>query len=157
MADQLARFSVPGRDPANPVSHGDISLVYDPKTGLPGGWVRTRIDDDGLTITNRTTPAHAFYDGVVIRSARQIDGGAWYVTTHGLGNNVMPGMNILNQEQGSLIVNTLDQRLRDNIERHHAKGILGLAGHRQPRTRDTGKLPAPRDGGLIGRGVHFCW
>jgi len=130
MADQLARFSVPGRDPANPVQHLDTSLVREPRTGIPGGWVRTRIEDDGLTIISQTTPAHVLYDGVVIRSARQADDRSWYVTTRGIENNILPGMNLLNQEQGPLIFNILDQRLRDNIERHRAKGTLSLAMRR---------------------------
>jgi len=52
------------------------------------------------------------------------------VTTRGIENNILPGMNLLNQEQGPLIFNILDQRLRDNIERHRAKGTLSLAMRR---------------------------
>lgn len=109
------------------MQHDENPLVADPRTGVPGGWVWTMVSDDGLTITNRTWPVHAFYDGVVVRWAQQADDGSWYVTTRGFGNNVVPGMNLLNQEQGPLIFNVLDQRMRDNIERHHAKGVLALS------------------------------
>jgi hypothetical protein len=146
IADQLARFSVPGRDPSNPVQSLETSLVEDPRTGLPGGWVTTTIDDDGLSITNRTTPVHALYDGIVVRTARQTEDGSWYVTTRGFGNNVVPGMNILNQEQGPLIFNILDQRMRDNIERHRAKGIFRLAMcgvDRRGDSRSRGLLAGP--------------
>src|SRR5438105_2817933 len=100
MADQLARFSVPGRDPANPISNGATALVSDPRTGIPGGFVTTSVSDDGLTITNRTLPLHALYDGTIVRRAEQADDGSWRVTTRGFGNNVVPGMNLLNREQG---------------------------------------------------------
>lgn len=145
IADQLARFSVPGRDPSNPVKDGEFSLVEDPRSGLPGGWVWTAIEDNGLTVVNSTSPAHAFYNGEVIRSARQEDDGSWKVTTHGFGNNVVPGANIINQEQGPPIFNLLDQRMRENIERHHAKGAFHLAmlrldgcGHSRPRVGMAG-------------------
>jgi hypothetical protein len=36
-------------------------------------------------------------------------------------------MNIVNQEEGPVIFSILDRRLRENIERHHAKGIPSLA------------------------------
>ncbi|MGC2776790.1 MAG: hypothetical protein WA418_14275, partial [Bradyrhizobium sp.] len=130
MADQLARYSVPGQDPATPALEGDRSLVYDPRSGVPGGFVETTIADGGLTITNRTSPLHAFYDGVVVRSAKQADDGSWYVTTRGFGNNVIPGMSLFNQEEGPPIFDTLDRRMRANIERHHGKGVPALAMRR---------------------------
>jgi hypothetical protein len=130
IADQLARFSIPGRDPSSPVVHGDGSFVFDPRTGLPGGLVTTRIEDSGLKIINQTSPAHLFYDGVVVRQATLSDDGAWFVTTRGFGNNVIPGMNMFNREQGPVIFGILDQRMRANIERHHAKGILDLGMRR---------------------------
>jgi len=102
--------------------------------------VDTTVSGDGMTIVNRTSPAHVFYNGVVIRTASQSDDGAWYVTTRGFGNNVAPGMNILNQGEGPVTFRILDQRLRENIERHHAKGIFHLA----MRRLDCGRLDAPR-------------
>jgi hypothetical protein len=140
MADQLARFSVPGRDPSNPVQHLDTSLVEDLRTGFPAGWVWTAVGHNGLTITNYTAPVHLFYDGIVARGATQTDDGAWYVTTRGFGNNVVPGMNIINGEEGPAAFKILDQRLRDNIERHHAKGISRLA----VRRLDSGRHDGPR-------------
>jgi len=127
IADQLARFSVPGRDPVNPVSDGETSFVRDPRSGLPAGYVTTTIENDGLTVRNRTLPGHIFHDGIITRQARQADDGSWSVTTHGFGNNVIPGMATLNQQQGPLIFNEMDRRLRGNIERHRGKGILALA------------------------------
>jgi hypothetical protein len=142
IADNLARFSVPGRDPSNPVKDSDISLVLDPRTGVPGGWIITKIEDDGLTVINRTTILHALYDGKVVRTATQDENGAWHVTTRGFGNNVLPGMNLLNREEGPPIFNILDQRMRDNIERHHAKGVLALSLHGLDGGRDYGRTGA---------------
>jgi hypothetical protein len=130
MADQLARFSVPGRDPSDPVRDRDSSVVYGPNSGVPAGWVRTTVSEDGLTVVNRTSPAHIFYDGVVVRTAEQRDDGVWYVTTHGFGNNVVPIADFINQVEGPRVFQILDQRLRENIERHHAKGISRLAMRR---------------------------
>ena len=128
MADQLARYSVPGQDPAAPVENERIYPVYDPETGLYVGRVRTTVSEDGLTITNRTLTVHIFYDGIIVRRAEQADDGSWTVTTVGEGNNVIPGMNILNQEAGPGIFSGLDRRMRENIERHHAKGIVTASG-----------------------------
>jgi hypothetical protein len=127
MADQLARYSVPGRDPARPVEDGKDYPVYDPETGLYAGRVETTVSADGLTITNRTRPGHIFHDGIIVRRAQQAEDGSWTVTTVGEGNNVIRGMNIVNQEAGPGIFNGLDRRMRDNIERHHAKGIVTAA------------------------------
>lgn len=52
------------------------------------------------------------------RFARGID-----VTTHGLGNNVQPGMNVVNELVGPEVFNELDRQMRANIERHHGKGF----------------------------------
>ena len=48
--------------------------------------------------------------------------GSWTITTRGFGNNVIPGMNEINEELGPSIFNELDQRLRENIDRHHGVG-----------------------------------
>jgi hypothetical protein len=74
------------------------------------------------------------------RTLNQSDDGAWYVTTHGFGNNVRPGTNVVNQLVGPEVFNELDRQMRANIERHHAKGILDLAVYRvdgggHPRAR----------------------
>lgn len=124
IANQLARYSVPGQDSAKPVEDGKTYPVYEPITRVYVGSIKTKIDDDGLTITNRTLSGHIFYDGAVVRSARQADDGSWYVTTEGRGNNVKPGTRSINETVGPEIFTRLDQWLRGNIERHHAKGIV---------------------------------
>lgn len=64
--------------------------------------------------------------GWVVRRATQTSDGAWYVTTRGIGNNVEPGMNGINQIFGPGIFNDLDRQMRANIERHHGrKGFVG--------------------------------
>ena len=85
-------------------------------------------------------PGHWFFDGVVIRRLTQTEDGAWYVTTRGVGNNIEPGMSVANQLVGPEVFNELDRQMRANIERHHGKGILALAGHRV----DGGRHPRAR-------------
>ena len=121
IADQLARFSVPGQDPAAPAVNNGTYFVTDPRTDLPGGWVTTNISPDGLTVTNTTQRAHVFYDGQIVRSASRADDGSWYVTTHGFGNNVIPGAATVNQSQGPEIFNYMDQQMKANIEAHHGR------------------------------------
>lgn len=119
MADQLARYSVPGLDASQPAMNGGVYLVEDPRSGLPGGYVRTAVSADGLTIVNRTLPIHVFYDGQIERVATQSPDGSWRVTTRGVGNNVVPGAATINERQGPEIFDSLDQTLKENIERHH--------------------------------------
>lgn len=119
IADQLARFAVPGQDPAAPVVDGAIYSVYDPFVGIYAGEVLTHITENGLSITNRTLPEHLFYDGKITRTAWQAADGSWHVTTHGIGNNVVPGMSAVNQWSGPDIFNELDRQMRENIELHH--------------------------------------
>jgi HK97 family phage portal protein len=121
MADQMSRFAVPGQDPSMPVEDGNTYFVTDPRTGFPAGWVDTTVSADGLTIVNTTTAAHVFYDGRIERQASRAADGSWFVSTRGIGNNVIPGMAEINQRQGPLIFNELDRLLRQNIERHHGR------------------------------------
>jgi hypothetical protein len=100
IADQLARYAVPGQNPAAPVVNGAIYSVYDPFLGLPAGDVLTRVTADKLSITNQTLPEHVFYDGKITRTAWQAADGSWPVTTRGIGNNEIPGMNKVNQWSG---------------------------------------------------------
>jgi hypothetical protein len=137
MADQLARFSLPGRDPSLPIEDEGTYPVHIPGTNIYAGDVETRITDGGLTIENRTKEGHIFFDGIVVRELKQSGDGAWYVTTHGFGNNVQPGSNVVNQLVGPETFAELDRQMRANIERHHAKGILDLAVHRV----DGGRRP----------------
>lgn len=90
-------------------------MVYDEVTGLPGGIVTTRVSEDGLTIVNTTTPLHILYNGRIVRTAFETDG-SWFVTTHGVGNNVVPGMATANQYWGPVQFNRLDARLRQALE-----------------------------------------
>jgi hypothetical protein len=132
MADQLARFAVPGQDPSRPVEDREINPVYDPVEGTLVGSVRTTISLDGLTITNTTLPGHIFHDGQIVRSAQQAGDGSWSVSTHGTGNNQTPGMNYINEWFGPDIFNGIDQYLQQNIERHHgaAKQMVWNTGDR---------------------------
>lgn len=140
MVDQFARFSLPGRDPSMPIEDRERYPVHIPGTNIYVGDIETRITDGGLTIGNRTKAGHIFFDGIVIRELKQSDDGAWYVTTHGFGNNVRPGTNVVNQLVGPEVFSELDRQMRVNIERHHAKGVLDLAVYRvdgggHPRAR----------------------
>ena len=65
MANYMARFAVPGQDPSKPVRDGDKSMVYDPRNGLPAGYVETSIAPSGLVIVNRTLFPHVLYDGKI--------------------------------------------------------------------------------------------
>jgi len=116
--DQMSRYAVPGQDPSKSVINLGIYHVYDPRTGIYAGNVITTVTNQGFTITNRTLPGHLFYDGEIIRTAVQIDG-AWYITTHGFGNNVILGANIINEWQGKKIFEYLDKEMQNNIATHH--------------------------------------
>jgi len=124
--DQLSRFAVPGQDPSKPVVNNNIYSASDPRSILGqqlGGSVITNISSDGLTIRNTTLPfpAHIFSDGVIVRTATQSSDGAWYITTHGYGNNVIPGAATINEIQGPKIFNFVDEQMRRNIEAHRGK------------------------------------
>ncbi len=121
MADYMSRFGVPGQDPSKPVQDMHKYWVYDPRTEMPAGKVLTQISKDGLTITNTTLPGHVLYDGEIVRSATEKDG-AWYVTTHGFGNNVIPGMNRINEWQGPKIFDYMDMQMKNYITAHPAPG-----------------------------------
>jgi hypothetical protein len=119
IADQLSRYAIPGQDAAVPAENGKIYPVLDPWTGMYAGNVRTNMTADGLTVTNTTLPGHVFYNGQIMRTATQGPDGAWYVTTHGFGNNVEPGANDVNQYVGPEVFRTVDAQMRANIELHH--------------------------------------
>ncbi len=117
MVEYLSRFAVPGQDPSRPVTDGDRSLVYDPRTGLPAGWVDTEISEGGRTITNHTLPLHIFYNGKIERSIQPNEDGSWSVNTRGTGNNVIPGFSAINAWQGPLVFREVDRQMRSYIER----------------------------------------
>jgi hypothetical protein len=119
MADQLARFAYPGQDPAHPVVNSKIYDVYDPRTGIYAGPVQVWVSPDGLTIINRTLKGHILFDGQILRHVQQDDRGAWFITTHGIGNNENSAMAFANVAQGPPIFRLMDQHLRLNIDRHH--------------------------------------
>ena len=121
MADLMSRFGVPGRDPSKPIEDGQMYAVFDPRTGLFAGWIRTTVTDDGLTITNTTNALHILYDGKIVRQAVQAEDGSWYVTTRGTGNNWIPGMNLMNAWQGRKIFDYMDQKLRDYVQGRHGQ------------------------------------
>ncbi|MDZ7923493.1 MAG: RHS repeat-associated core domain-containing protein [Marinagarivorans sp.] len=127
MVDQFSRFAVPGQDPSKPVQSGNIYDVFDPRTkvSLPGGYqwqafagkVLTLVSGDGMSITNITRPLHILHDGQITRTL-STEGGAWFVTTRGIGNNVLPGGASMNQWQGPKIFNFVDAQMSANIEAH---------------------------------------
>ena len=115
IAEYLSRFAYPGQDPAYPVgSSSENNLVEDPWDHIPGGLVKTEISKDGLTVTNTTEWLHPFYKGQVVRTARLVNGG-WYVTTRGFGNNRLPGMAEINQENGPKIFDEVDRQMQAYI------------------------------------------
>ncbi len=61
------------------------------------GKVTSDISANGLSITNTTLPGHIFYDGQIVRTLSQGADGSWSVTTHGYGNDVIPGRGTANQ------------------------------------------------------------
>ena len=148
MADQFSRFAFPGQDPSKPVKNGEVNLVYDPRLGWPGGNVLTTVSEDGLTITNRTLRGHILFDGQIERTATQASDGSWYVTTRGIGNNVIPGMNIANEWRGPQIFDELDRRLRINIRRHRGNGKSaepGTSGRTRSDHRSAHSIPHSRE------------
>lgn len=121
MRDYMSRHAYPGQDPSKPVENGQKSTVYDPRTGMWGGPIRTEVSNDGLTISNFTRPGHPLHDGRIIRTAQQQPDGSWTVTTRGYGNNLIPGMNKVNDWQGPKIFKAVDEQMAANIRAHHAQ------------------------------------
>lgn len=118
MKDYMSRHAVPGQDPSKPVINQAISDVKVPGTSITVGQVQTLVSPTGLEITNRTQPGHMFFDGTVTRTATQTPTGAWEVTTVGIGNNVVPGMNQVNQRTGREVFDAVDAAMRVNIAAH---------------------------------------
>jgi RHS repeat-associated protein len=113
IVDALARFSIPGRPPSQPVHKGDKSPVYGPG-GFYAGDVITDITNGGLTITNTTRPNHIFRYGTVVRTAKFV-GGQWVIYTHGYGRNVIPGMATANKLFGPDIFKELDLKMKNYL------------------------------------------
>ena len=119
IADQMSRFAVPGRSPDHPVRSLQRYPVYAPITGRFVGNVVTTVSADGLIIQNVTRPGHLLYRGQITRTAIQNPDGSWSVTTIGVGNNIKFGMATANELAGPHIFDSLDEKMRENIERHH--------------------------------------
>jgi len=86
---------------------------------MRAGRVISYVSKDGLTVKNVTLPDHVLYDGQITRRAFQVENGAWFVETRGIGNNVRPGMDYANQWHGPEVFNELDRRMKENIGLHH--------------------------------------
>jgi hypothetical protein len=119
MADVMSRFAVPGQDPSEPIQSGGKYSVSDPTltfngVGAPGGTVISQISNNGLTVTNTTTAVHFLCCGEINRTASQ-SGGAWYVSTHGTGQNIYP-MNLLNSSHGPEVFQAVDAQMRQYIK-----------------------------------------
>jgi YD repeat-containing protein len=108
--DAFDKFGVPG-NPDVPIQNGRNYFVSDPFTAAPAGSVTSYVSEDGYTLTNVTDPAHILYDGEIVRTLIQNEDGSWSVTTHGFGNNVIPGFNDLNQNVGPVVFSQLDEEL----------------------------------------------
>ena len=131
MADQLSRYAYPGQDPAQPVVNGGTYTVYDPRVGIAAGPVKVWVSPDGMTIINKTLMGHVFFDGQILRHASQAPNGAWFIETHGIGNNKNADLAFANRAQGPQIFRLMDQHLRMNIDQHHgtSKSMASLAGN----------------------------
>ena len=119
IADQLARFQVPGQSPSMPVSDGDVRPVYIPDLNIFVGRVIVDVSSDGLTIANTTLPGHLFANGQITRTAFQGSDGSWYVNTRGTGFNIVPLMGLANQVVGPILFNGIDSNMRRNIEQYY--------------------------------------
>lgn len=131
--DANRRYGRPGQDSSVPLRDGERGMVFDPRTGMPAGYVKTEISPDGLTITNKTLPFHVFHSGEIVRTMHQDESGAWYVTTRGIGNNVLwlplpqggrvppEFFALINAWQGPKIFTFMDGQMRDYLARK--KGV----------------------------------
>jgi len=107
VVDALFRFTYPGQDPSDPVQPDEKNFVapFDrfKGTGIEYlGAIQSIVSSDGLKVRNISEPTHIFHKGQVDRRAFPV-GGAWYVETHGTGNNIYFFMDVVNQETGALI------------------------------------------------------
>jgi len=137
MIDSLSRFAFPGQDPNDPVVGWRYDAVTDPWYGiLPEslGPISTVISNGGLTVTNTTLRGHVLHDGKIVRNAFQGPNGAWYVTTHGYGNNeqrevfdaqrpdlppITANLSLVNIWGGKAIFNKVDALMLNYIIEHH--------------------------------------
>jgi hypothetical protein len=113
----LSRYAYPGQNPFKPVSSGDINIVWDYKTGLPGGQVVTYVD--GLAAVNKTLRDHVFYDGVAVRTVFQGAHGGWYISTHSYGNNWSNLSAQINTAEGPGVFTHADVLMLSEVIRDH--------------------------------------
>ena len=123
VVDALSRFTFPGQNPLKPVRPDDQNFVapfgWFPGTGFEYlGAIRSRVSLGGLQVTNESERTHIFHKGRVDREARQI-GKAWYVVTHGTGNNIYFAMDVVNQVTGTGIFTDVDGMMRQYLETTH--------------------------------------
>jgi hypothetical protein len=132
VVDALSRFTFPGQNPHEPVSPDSQNFVapfgWFPGTGFEYlGAIRSRVSLGGLQVRNESEPTHIFHKGQVDRRAFQI-GEAWYVETHGTGNNIYLKMDVVNQKTGALIFTGVDREMRRYLETNRLmKWIKGIA------------------------------
>lgn len=110
----LSSYAVPGQNPGDPVSVTDTPDVYIPGTKISIGTVTIYVSPDGLTIANLTNLDHLLYDGIVVRTAELLPNG-WSVKTIGIGNNVIPGADVINGFLGPDIFNQIDKAMKTRI------------------------------------------
>jgi RHS repeat-associated protein len=125
VVDALSRFTFPGQNPLKPVQPDQQSFVA-PFSWFPGielngmpveylGAIISFSFDGGLHVRNVSRPTHIFHKGQVDRQAKQV-GRAWYVVTHGTGNNIYFAMDVVNQETGAGIFTSVDRMMRKYLE-----------------------------------------
>jgi hypothetical protein len=135
VVDALSRFTFPGQNPFKPVQPNEQSYV------APFGWpmisdielngmplkylgaIRSFVFDGGLLVRNVSEPTHIFHQGQVDRKVGQI-GQAWYVMTHGIGNNIYFEMDAVNQVTGAGIFTNVDRLMRLYLETTHIRNWI---------------------------------
>jgi uncharacterized protein RhaS with RHS repeats len=80
-----------------------------------GGWVEVDVTNDGFTVRNTTTRIHPF-QGTITRKYFQGSSGNWYVTTRGVGNSPLPGMDLKNQSAGPQIFKEVNAACKGHVQ-----------------------------------------
>jgi len=133
VVDALSRFTFPGQDPSKPVQLGQENFVppfvwfkgYELE-GLPVerlGAIQSIVSKGGLEVTNISEPTHIFHKGQVDRQVVPA-GNAWYVQTHGTGNNIYFLMDVVNQGSGAIIFTIVDNEMRHYIESQRLEKLI---------------------------------
>jgi RHS repeat-associated protein len=128
VVDALSRFAYPGQDYSDPVQPGELNFV-EPFSWFKGtgieylGAIQSIIFPGELQVRNISLPTHIFHKGQVDRRAFSV-GKAWYVETHGTGNNIYFMMDRVNQISGAGIFTSLDRKMRFYLETNHIKNWI---------------------------------